>query len=615
MSSTVRVTFEPEGKSVEVDEGSPLHEAARFAEVGLENPCGGLGICGKCKVEYVRGLPEPTQDEMRLLTKHEVSGRTRLSCRQKVQGETVIFVPEGSRSLVQQILCGGEQRDVTLSPGIRKVSVTVPKPALTDQRSDADRLLSVLNLPEARFDFETLRILPTVLRQQDFSVTVVLVDNTIIALEPGDTTTRKYGIAFDIGTTTVVGYLMDLNNGIELSSASALNGQIPYGDDLIARLNHCIEKPNGQRELHRAIVKVVNALLKEACESVGVNPEHVYALTAVGNTCMSHLFLNIDPKPLAYAPYVPAVKHSVQITARQLGLKICPAAPVWVLPNIGSYVGADTVAVLLAHMWEGDGKEETCMAVDIGTNGEVVLHHKGKWLGCSAAAGPAFEGAGILCGMRGAPGAVSYVKVNEHVAYTTVDGKPPRGICGSGLIDAVAQMLDAGLITTTGRIKDRSQLNGVSSAVKERLVEVEGSRPHFVLVPQEESATGEAIFLTQKDIGHLQLAKGSIHAAMETLMNTAGVKPEDISTLYLAGGFGNYLRVESAARIGLFPPIPLDRIRPVGNAAGVGSKLALLSSEERCRAEEIAGRVEHVELALNPDYFNNFTEASLFPEG
>lgn len=612
MSSKVSITFEPEGQVVELSVGESLQQAGRLAEVGLENPCGGLGICGKCKVEYIRGLPDPTKDELRLLTEHEIKHGIRLSCRQTVNEDVVVFVPETSRSLIQQILRGGEQRDVTLSPGIRKVHVTLPKPSLEDQRADADRLLSCLDDGGVKFDLDVLRTIGRSLRDADFDVTVVLADKLIIAIEPGDTTSRKYGMAFDIGTTTVVGYLMDLNTGMELASASALNSQIPYGDDVIARISHCMQNPNGLRELHRVIIKLVNSLIQEAAEAAGVDVNHIYEMTMVGNTCMSHLFLNIDPSPLAVAPYVPAVRESVRATAQQLRIKVCPAAPVWVLPQIGSYVGADTVAVLLSHIW--DVQEDTCMAVDIGTNGEVVLHHEGKWVACSAAAGPAFEGALISCGMRGAPGAVSYVRLNEHVEYTTVDDKPPRGVCGSGLIDAVAQMLDAKIITTTGRIKDRSMLNGVSEQLKERIVQNEGERPRFVVVPAEESATGEALEFNQHDIGALQLAKGSIHAAMETLMNTLGVKPEDISTLYLAGGFGNYLRVESAVRIGLFPPVPIDRIRPIGNAAGVGAKLALLSKEERLRADEIARRVEFIELALNPDYFNNFTDASMFPE-
>jgi len=405
-------------------------------------------------------------------------------------------------------------------------------------------------------------------------------------------------------------YLLDLRTGQQLAVAAGMNAQMAYGDDVVSRIRHAMQGRRARRQLQRAVIRVLNDLIRQAARSAGVSLQRVYLLTAVGNTCMMHLFLGLDPTPLGLAPYVPVVRQPWEVAAQELGLRVNPQARVYVLPNIASFVGADTVGMVLTHLWGGEG---TALAIDIGTNGEIVLRHRGRIMACSAAAGPAFEGARITHGMRGAPGAISRVRLNEQVEIDTIGHRPPQGICGSGLVDVIAQMLERGLLDSTGRIAAPEEVPQVSDELRSRLV-TSDSNQAFVLARAEESATGEPVVLSQRDVRELQLAKGSIRAATNTLLKTVGVELEEIERLYLAGGFGNYLDIANARRIGLLPPLPLERIEGVGNAAGAGAKLALLSVEERRRAAELARQVEHLELCGNPDYQMEFMETMLFPE-
>ena len=608
----VKVTFKPDEVEIYVPVGTTIAKAALAPGCAVEMTCGGMGTCGKCRVEVDGRVSKPDASERRLLTTNDLKNGVRLACRARIEGETTVVVPTASRSLVQKILSHGIVRDVHVSPGVAKVYVEIPKPSLVDERGEFERIEAALSVYDikARLDVRMARVLPERLRSADYRVTAVVADDELIAVEPGDTVRQNFGIAFDLGSTTVAGYLMDLNTGHEIAVASAMNPQMAYGDDLVSRINFAMTEPAGLDILRRTAVDVLNRVARQLAELHEIDLASVYEVTVVGNTCMTHLFLGLDVSTLGLSPYVPTVCRAITLRADDAGLGVSPGARVHVLPNVAGFVGSDLIGVVLSTLRE-DGSE-TRLAVDVGTNGEMALLHDGRLYACSAAAGPAFEGARISSGMRGAPGAIDSVRITDHVEITTIDNKRPIGLCGSGLVDAAAEMLEAGIVESSGRMLLPEEAGHLPPDVRQRLIEGPDG-PEFVLATEQESAKREPVTLTQRDIRQLQLGKGSIRAAIETLLKTAGATYGDLKEIVLAGAFGNYIRKESAVRIGLLPPVDLDRIVPVGNAAGAGAKLALISSRERERASRLAELIEHVELASHPEYQTEFMDKMLFP--
>lgn len=609
----VKVRFEPDGIEIFVSAGTTISKAALAAGSAVEMTCGGMGTCGKCRVEITGTVSEPDSVEKRLIGSEDLAHGIRLACRARIEGETTVVVPTASRSLVQKILSHGIFHDVHVDPKVQKAYVVLPKPSLDDERGEFERLAAGLIM----YDIDSMigvhmaRELPKILREADYKVTAVVSENWLIAVEPGDTVRQNYGIAFDLGSTTVAGYLIDLNTGHEVAVASAMNPQMAYGDDLVSRINFAMTDPNGLDFLRGASIDVLNRVVKQLVEREGIDSNHVYEVTLVGNTCMTHLFLGLDVSTLGLSPYVPTICRQIVVRGEESGLMVNPGARVHVLPNVAGFVGSDLVGVVLAALREDEG--QTKLTVDVGTNGEMALMHNGRLYACSAAAGPAFEGARISCGMRGAPGAIDSVRITDRVEITTIEDRKPLGLCGSGLLDAVAEMLDAGIVDCSGRMISSADTGYLPAAVRERLIEVDG-QPEFVLATAEESARHEQITLTQRDIRQLQLAKGSLRAAIETMLGVAGIKSGALDEISLAGAFGNYIRVESAVRIGMLPPIDLEKIVPIGNAAGAGAKLALISVGERERASRLAERIQHIELAGHPEYENEFMENMMFPE-
>jgi len=595
-----------------VPAGTLLSKAAAAAGRPVETPCGGMGTCGKCKV-IVRGeCEEPDSSERKRLTDEEIGSGVRLACRTRVVNEISVTIPETSRSMVQKILSAGVLRDCAVMSGVSKVYCELNPPTLEDERAEFERLADFLGARDIflKPNLSVAREMSAIMRSAGYKVTAVVQDDELIAVEPGDTTSECYGIAYDLGSTTIVGYLMDLQTGEDLAVSAVMNPQMVYGDDLVARISFATTQENGAAVLRDAAVDALNRIARDAAEIAGVSVDNIYKATVVGNTCMTHLLLGIDVISLGQSPYVPVVCSDMALRASELGLSISTQALVQVLPNVAGFVGSDLVGVLLASTWEQDG--HTRLAVDIGTNGEMALLHGGKTFACSAAAGPAFEGAGISCGMRGAPGAIDSVKINDKVEITTIDNRKPVGVCGSGLVDAVAQMLDAGIVDDTGRMINPGDAGSLPVGVRERIVETENG-VEFMLATREESGSEKAITLTGADIRHLQLAKGSIHAAIQTLIKTAGTTDEDLDEILLAGAFGNYIRVESAIRIGLIPAVPKERVKSIGNAAGAGARLALLCEQEMDQARELARKTRHLELAVSPDYQMELMERMMFP--
>ncbi|MGD2174261.1 MAG: ASKHA domain-containing protein [Candidatus Brocadiaceae bacterium] len=609
---THRVTFQPEGRNVFVLTGTKLVEAAGRAGLILNQPCGGEGTCGKCRAEVLRNAPEPTPADRRHLSDEELADGWRLACQLTVKGDIVVSIPQETRFFEQMILTEGEGCRYPFRPNVQKVFIEIPEPTVEDQRSDLDRVKDAVGGGPLSADLSLVRVLPSLLREHKGGMTVVLEGDEIQCLEVGDTTDSVWGVALDIGTTTIVGSLMDLSAPAGATAVAArTNPQIHFGDDVVSRIGYIEKHRNGLQRLRKRLLTCLNEIIMELCETADIEADSIHEVAAVGNTTMSHIFLGVDPAPIAHAPYVAVIREAVDVKARHLGLEVNRNANLYMLPNIAGFVGSDTVAFVLAS---GIRREpEVRLGIDIGTNGEVILGNRDRLIACSCAAGPAFEGARIRYGMRATEGAISKVVVNEEVEVGVIGGGRATGICGSGLIDAVAQLLDAGLIDEAGRILNAGEAPAdLAEPLREALVEFD-EQPAVTLVGGRRTKTGEPVLLTQRDVREVQLAKAAVQAGIQVLCEEFGLEPVRVSQILVAGGFGNFIRRSHAKRIGLLPPINGDHIEFVGNAASTGSKAALVCRDCREEAEQISRATEYVELATRTDFQHYFTEALMFP--
>ena len=586
----VKVTFQPEGRRVYALRGMKIAEVAARAGIIIDSPCGGLGNCGQCRVEVTEGADIPTPEEKKHLTPEEIKKGYRLACITTINKEMTVFIPEEVRLHKQKFLTEGTGAKVKFFPPLRKVLLDLPEPVLKNPQPDWENLNSALKNAQCEIDIYMVREISEILRRSNFKVTAILDNDKLIGIEPGDTSKRIYGIAFDIGTTTVVGTLFDLNNREQVAVGSAMNSQVVYGDDTISRINFASKSSDNLNKLTSRIIEVVNNIIGEVSKKAGIDRRDIYYMTCVGNTTMHHLFLGISPNYLGQMPFVPAIRRSVSLNPQKLKIDINPNGRVYFLPNIAGFVGADIVGVIMSTGI--DKAKDIKMAIDIGTNGEIVIGSKKKIVVCSTAAGPCFEGARITHGMRGAPGAIEKVIINHHgISYEVIGGIEPQGICGSGLLDLVAEMIKAGFIDETGRLI-------IKGKEKDSFVVAESGK--------------RKIDISQKDLRQFQLAKGAIRTGIEMLKKRLGIKDKDILEVFLAGAFGNYIHPENAKVVGLIPDIPIERIKFVGNAASEGAKMALLSREERERAENILERIEHVELSVDPLFNEEFANQMMF---
>jgi len=608
-----RVTFEPEGRTVDVPHGRTLLEAAQAGGIPLEAPCGGNGKCGGCRVLIPDHPPEPSEIGGRFFSAEEISRGLRLACQTRVHRDLRVVIPDESRRRDQQILTEGAEFAVPLIPNVLKRAVRVPEPSVTDQRADADRLLDAL--AEAGLDGLTippaiLRQVPRRLRWLDFHPAVVAVGDEIVHLDRPAAAEACYGLALDVGTTTLVGYLVNLATGEVAATASRANPQSAYGDDVIARIEYVGREKGGARTLQTLVVDALNEILAEACRRAHVKPSLVYEATMVGNTTMNHLLLRLPVDTVARAPFVAASASSHSVPARGIGLKTHCRGRLYTAPLVAGFVGADTVGVILATgMHAGDGLR---LAIDIGTNGEIVLGTRQRLLACSTAAGPALEGARIRYGMRAADGAIDRVAIRDGaVTVRTIGDAPPVGLCGTGLIDAVAALVAAGVVEPTGRMRSADDLAGEAPGLARRVRTVDG-QPAFCLAEDDDG--GSAVLLTQRDVREVQLAKGAIAAGVATLLEEFGAVLADVEQVLLAGAFGNYIRPEAARAVGLLPEVPLEKVRSVGNAAGAGARMLLVNRNLRHVAADVARGVEHVELSRRPGFQARFADAMVFPE-
>ncbi len=610
MDQQARVTFEPHGRAVFVLTGTKVVEAAGRGGLTIDTPCGGAATCGKCRVRIRGKVCAPTAEERARLSEAELADGWRLACQSSICGECIVEVPEtslfaGQHQILEDAQTGSE---TDVLPAVRKQYVQLAEPSLDDDVPDLLRLQAAVGPVEAGLD--VIRHLGRRLREGGFAGTAALTDHHLIDFEPGDTTGRCHGAAFDIGTTTVVGSLLDLVTGREVAIDSAMNSQVRFGDDVLSRIELGSD-PAGLEELRTEILKTVGSILGRLCEQARVGREEIYEITFAGNTTMQHLLCGIDPAQLGCVPFVPAYGRSLIIPAADLGIAIHPRAQAVVFPVIGGFVGGDTVAGMVStRLGEGQGPE---LMVDIGTNGEIVLAVEDKLWASSTAAGPAFEGARISCGMRATAGAIEKVVFDDGIHYSVIGHVEPVGLCGSGLVDLTAELLRSGLVNSVGRMLPPDELpDGAGEALARRAV-LDGGQPAFVLAEPTDDSPG--VVLRQKDIRELQLATGAIRAGITILLKQAGLSVGDLKRVLIAGGFGSFIRRNNAQRIGLLPPgIDHSRIHYVGNASLAGAKWALVSTNARNRGEHLARLARHVELSRDTDFQMEFAEAMIFPD-
>jgi uncharacterized 2Fe-2S/4Fe-4S cluster protein (DUF4445 family) len=605
----VRLRFLPDGAEVRVPSGTPVFDAASWNGIAIDSTCGGHGTCKKCRVRIVSGDVPVGPLDPRAFAADELREGWRLACRASARGDLVVEVPPLQTR--PKAALAGVGRHVILRPAVQKRHLVLEEPTMEDQRSDLQRVLDALDDLEPHASVEVLRSLGTVLRSSGWDVTAVVADQELIGLEPGDTSSRRFALAFDLGTTTVVATLLDLESGQPVAVRSMLNRQQPFGADVITRISATMMDSEALGALRERAHETLRELVAEVCAEGEVEPREVYEITVCGNVTMMHLALGIDPEPLSMAPFVVSAHSFEEVAARDFGLSVHPRAPAFVFPSLGAYVGGDIVAGMLATGLTRDRRVR--LFIDVGTNSEIALGSVDRVVATAAPAGPAFEAAQIRCGMRAAPGAIEGVKIRDgSISLDVIGDEEPLGICGSGLVDAVAELAHCGLLDHSGRFMADEDAVEAHPDLSGRLTKI-GQERVFVLDWRGSDDPERSVFLSQRDVRELQFAKASIATGWSILMAQLGVGPEDVSQVLLAGSFGAYLTPLSAVRIGLVPKIALPRIVSAGNVAGEGAKIAALSVRERAEAYSILREVEYVELSGRSDFNDMFVDQLAFP--
>ncbi|NIS72217.1 MAG: DUF4445 domain-containing protein [Proteobacteria bacterium] len=622
------VLYLPDEKRAKVERGVSLLEASGLSGVHINNLCGGQGVCGKCKVKVRKGRVEGRSKYLSILSKEELQEGYVLACQTPVESDLEVEVPPESRLVGEQILT--EDRTFTYSepafverhpqeeakvpfysPLTSKVYLQMPPPSLEDSVSDLDRIYRELrrkwDIPVLDVELNVIQDLARVLRQSDWKATVTLGRKPqglrILQVEPGDTSKQNFGVAVDVGTTTVVVQLVDLVSGKVMASNASHNSQSRYGEDVISRMIYACDRAKGLGSLNQAVIDNINDLIQRLVGTEGISLEDVTAVLVAGNTTMTHLLLGLEPCFIRLEPYIPTVGVFPVFKASAVGIQINPNGLLACMPGVSSYVGGDiTAGVLAAGI---DDSAQLSMLLDIGTNGEIVLGNNDWLVCCSASAGPAFEGGGTQCGMRAVEGAIQSVNISDgQVEMATIGGVKPIGICGSGLIDTIAALFESGIIQPDGKF----DMDQRAPRLKETEEGVE-----FVLAFGDESGTGKDIVITEHDISNLIKSKGAVFAAATVLVRSVGYNFSDIDRIFVAGGFGNYLNIQKAVTIGLLPDLPLDRFQFIGNSSVAGARIALVSNYAFEKAEAVAKKMTYFELSVRPDFMNEFIAALFLP--
>ncbi len=607
------VTFLPDEKSVEVEEGARIAEAAQKAEVFINNLCGGEGVCGQCKVQVTSGRAEAEEQAQGLLSEEEIASGYVLACQTEIHDNLEITIPPETRMEEAKIMTGeaaGVSRSEDDKPLVRKIYLELPPPTLEDNIADIERVSRELRRKIGWHSFdihlECLKGLPEKLRDNDWKVTVTLARDRdryrIQRIEPLDTTNRNYGVAIDVGTTTVVAQLVDIRAGEVLGVEGSHNLQASYGEDVISRMIYACGR-GGLPPLHEAIIKNINQLIEKLVEKHNVSKEDINAIVAAGNTTMSHFLLGLTPCSIRLEPYVPTADEFPQVRARDLGIQVSSNGFMETIPCVASYVGGDIVAGVMS-CGIADHPEVRGL-IDIGTNGEIAIGNNEWLVCCSASAGPAFEGGGTRCGMRAIKGAIEKIEIIDgDIKYETIGNAPARGICGSGLIDCIYELVRNGIIGAEGKF-DRE--------LKHERFGIEDDIPQYTIAPGDQTETGEPVVITESDIDNLMKSKGAVFAAIKSLTDYIGLSFDQIETFYVAGGFGSFLNIPKAIAIGLLPDIPQEKIQFIGNSSLTGARRSLLSENAFEKCINISRSMTNIELSNYQPFMDEYIAALFLP--
>ena len=590
------VDFEPVGRRGKFSGDQTLLECARQLSVELVSLCGGIGSCEHCKVQVISGkVSKLTLEEEASLSQKEIEQSYRMACMTYPESDVRLHVPPDSLTAPQRTQVEGLDVNVEPDPLIRSLDAHLTRPTLESSQADAQNLwraLTAQDIPAGRIDFRVQQTLSKVIRDHEWRVRVALRGNEIVAV--GAPSTCWLGLAVDIGTTKVAGYLLDMESGKTLASKGLMNPQISYGEDVVSRIVAASKSPADAAKLQSLLTDAISQLATDLCTESNTKTEEIVDAVIVGNTAIHHLFLGLPVKQLGLSPYVPTIDDAMDVKARDIGVRIAPGAYIYLMPNIAGYVGADHVSMLLATRLADT--DVVTLAIDIGTNTEICLNYKGKLTSVSCASGPAFEGAHIKFGMRAAPGAIEHVRLEkDRLEIQTIGNEPPVGICGSGLLDVVAQLRLNNVIERSGKMGTHP------------LIQIQDGKPEFVLAERSEL---DPVTISQKDVRELQLAKAAIRLGIQALVENVGLEESDIEKVIIAGAFGTFIDVKSAITIGMLPDLPLERFTQVGNAAGTGARLALISKADRAKANEIAHQDNYIELAKIPNFNRKYANAT-----
>ena len=606
----VRLQFAPSGIDVKVPGGVTVFDAASWNGIAIDSTCGGHGTCRKCKVQVTGGEAPLSKLDSRAFTPDELRAGWRLACRITTTNDLQLDVPPlQTRPKAATV---GVGRQVILRPSIVKRFLQLEEATLSDQRTDIQRVYDAIDDLELHTTISVLRTLGKTLRSSNFEVTAVIADDELIAIEPGDTTSRRFAMAIDLGTTTVVANLLDLDTGTPVAVRSMLNKQQPFGADVISRISATMMDPDALAKLRDLAHETLAELTLEVLAAGDVSADEVYEVVLAGNATMTQIALGIDPEPLGVAPFVMTSEDYTGLRATDLGIEIHPNAPAHVFPSLGAYVGGDITAGILASGLDRDRRLR--LFIDVGTNCEIAIGNQDRLVSTAAPAGPAFEAASIRCGMRAADGAIEVVKITEtDVELGIIGDTEPVGMCGSGLVDAVAELVKIGLLDSSGKLITNDEAAISHPALVDRLIELDGQRAFVLAWAGTPGDSEKAIFLSQRDVRELQFAKAAIATGWKLMIEELGIDESEIQQVLLAGSFGSYLSAASAIRIGLVPKLPIPRIISAGNVAGEGAKMAILSIQERHAGSALINEIEYVELSDRTDFNDRFIEQLAFP--